>query len=147
MQKTIFLILLGITILAIIAIVCLSVYISLVKPRELSSTISLDNISSIKISMSVPEKFNETIEFNLSAEEVSEFITLIKSTSVARVFGDNNYDTTGYALAINYSDGTTTLVSYREYVMLNSKWYKVYGYSFDYIYETNSYKVARDLVD
>ena len=147
MQKSIFYILLIIAILAILTIICLSVYISLVKPRELSYSIPLDNISSINISMSVPEKFNEKIEFDLSEEEMLNFITLIKSTSVVRVFGDNNYDTTGYALTINYSDGTTTSVSYREYVMLNNKWYKVCGYSFDYVYETNSYKAARNLVE
>ena len=134
-----------VAILAIITIICLSVVITIQKPKDLNSFIEVKNISSVTVTGYVPEDSNKQFEFNLTTEEIAYLTKLINAAKVERKLGKNDYDEVGCNIKIAYTDGTSLEIPCRHYVMLKDKWYGVDGYVFDYIYETNSYKTAYEI--
>ena len=129
----------------LITVVIMAVCVAVFKPKDLSNYISTENISQIVVSTSVPEDYNKKIEFNLTADESSNLVKLIKAAKVERKLGKNDYDEVGCNIKIAYADGSSLEIPYRYYVMLKDKWYGVDGYVFDYIYETTSYKEALEV--
>ena len=143
MQRNIFkYVMLAFIIISILIIIVLSVYIGVSKPRDLTNYISVENITSIKVSSSVPEASNKRFDFDLTNDEMQIFIKLIKSSSVKRILGENKFDGVGFTISITYSDGMIIDIPYREYIMIDDNWYQIYGYVFEYVYETDSYKSA-----
>lgn len=131
--------------LLLIAIISMAVCIAVFKPKDLNDFVPTENVSQITISASVPEDYNKKFEFNLTADESSNLVKLIKAAKVERKLGKNNYDVVGCDIKIAYTDGSSLEIPYRYYVMLKDKWYGVDGYVFDYIYETTSYKEALEV--
>ena len=131
-----------VAILAIITIICLSIVITVQKPKDLNSFINTENLSKVSISTSVPEEFNKEFEFNLSADEIAQLSKYVNAAKVERKLGNNDYDEVGLSIKFEYADGTSQEIACRHYVMLDGKWYNLDGYVFEYIYETNSYKTA-----
>ena len=131
-----------VAILAIITIICLSVVITIQKPKDLNSFIETKNISNVTVTGYVPEDSNKPFECNLTTDEIAILTKLINDAKVERKLGKNDYDEVGCNIKIGYTDGSSLEIPYRHYVMLKDKWYGVDGYVFDYIYETNSYKTA-----
>ena len=131
-----------VAILAIITIICLSIVITVQKPKDLNSFINTENLSKVSISTSVPEEFNKEFEFNLTTDEIAQLSKYVNAAKVERKLGNNDYDEVGLSIKFEYADGTSQEIAYRHYVMLDGKWYNLDGYVFEYIYETNSYKTA-----
>jgi stress-induced morphogen len=127
--------------ISIITIACLSIYISMFQPKEMAEYVSIENVSNIHVSTRVPET-NQKFEFNLTNDEMQNLIKLMQSSKVKRMLRKEYIDAVGFSLTFTYSDGSTIDVSYLKNIKIGNNWYKIYGYVFEYIYETGSYKLA-----
>lgn len=136
------LLMISIVIILVITIIALSVALVLNKTKLVEEYIQLKDISSIKVFSAVPEDENRPIEFELTDSEIKEFIKFMNTVSVKRKYKHSDFDAVGYKLRITYQNGSTLDVIYNHYMTLNGKEYEVYGYGFNYIYETISYKNA-----
>ncbi len=127
--------------ISIITIACLSIYISVFQAKEMTKYVSIENVSNIHVSTKVPET-NQKFEFNLTNDEMQNLIKLMQSSRIKRMLRKEYIDAVGFSLTFTYSDGSTIDVLYLNNIKIGNNWYQIYGYVFEYVYETDSYKLA-----